>query len=316
MATYYCNHSTLSRGDNCSAASKFRYICRLGKYANKGDLIAVHSANMPSWAVENPLAFWEAADAYERVNGRLCEVVEFALPCELGRETPMDMAVRFADAIATTDDGQRLPYTMALHWPPGSRNCHGHLTMSTRIADGIERTPQEFFSRATPKPKPGQPPPKRKGGARKTTSTSHPEWLRWVRETLADLINFYYEQAGLPHRVDHRSYAEQGVNKIPQEHLGPKLAAIAKKLEDADIDIDDYSEGKLLRNAIIKMVNEQGVTLDELEDAIKQQLDNPQQDGQQEEGNEVSPPTPPQDVEDVEAAEKVDGKRRFGIGNG
>lgn len=315
MATYYCNHSTLSRGSNCSAASKYRYMCRLGKYANKGDLIAIHSDNMPSWAAQNPLAFWQAADLYERANGRLCEVLEFALPCELGRDTPMDMAVRFADAIAT-DEGQRLPYTVVLHWPPGSRNCHGHLIMSTRIEDGIERTPQEFFSRAAPRPRPGQPKPKRKGGARKTTITSHPEWLRWVRECLADIQNFYYERAGLPHRVDHRSYKEQGVNKIPQEHLGPKLAAIAKRLENADVDIDDYAEGKLLRNAIIKMVNEQGVTLDELEDAIKQQLANLQQDGQQEEGNEVSPPTPPQDVEDVEAAENVDGKRRFGLGNG
>ena len=35
---------------------------------------------MPEWAEENPRSYWEAADEYERANGRLYREIQFALP--------------------------------------------------------------------------------------------------------------------------------------------------------------------------------------------------------------------------------------------
>ena len=35
---------------------------------------------MPSWAEAEPTAYWDAADLYERANGRLFKRVEVALP--------------------------------------------------------------------------------------------------------------------------------------------------------------------------------------------------------------------------------------------
>ena len=38
---------------------------------------------MPAWAQDDPHAYWQAADAHERANGRLYSEVQFALPREL-----------------------------------------------------------------------------------------------------------------------------------------------------------------------------------------------------------------------------------------
>ena len=47
-----------------------------------------HSAygNMPKWAEHNPIAFWEAADLYERKNGSTYREYEIALPREMNAE--------------------------------------------------------------------------------------------------------------------------------------------------------------------------------------------------------------------------------------
>ncbi|MGC9237957.1 MAG: hypothetical protein ACP5GF_13885 [Thiomonas sp.] len=57
------------------AAAHAAYIAREGRYAGRLErgeqLEAIEAGNMPAWARDNPLAFWEAADAFERKNGSL-----------------------------------------------------------------------------------------------------------------------------------------------------------------------------------------------------------------------------------------------------
>ncbi len=66
------------------------YIAREGQYANRLErgerLEATEADNMPAWAQSNPLAFWQAADAYERKNGTTYREMEIALPRELDAE--------------------------------------------------------------------------------------------------------------------------------------------------------------------------------------------------------------------------------------
>lgn len=47
-----------------------------------------------------------------------------------------------------------------------------------------------------------------------------PEEVKWIREKWAELTNQHLEKHHHPERVDHRSYEEQGINKIPGTHLG------------------------------------------------------------------------------------------------
>ena len=55
------------------------------------------------------------------------------------------------------------------------------------------------------------------------------ELLKIQREAWADHTNNALEKAGCSERVDHRTLEAQGINRIPQIHLGPKVIAMEKK---------------------------------------------------------------------------------------
>ena len=61
---------------------------------------------------DDPAAYWDAADLYERANGRLYVSADFALPRELSVEDQIELARAFAHEL--TDD-EHLPYTLAIH---------------------------------------------------------------------------------------------------------------------------------------------------------------------------------------------------------
>jgi hypothetical protein len=67
---------------------------------------------MPSWAADDPERFWDAADLYERANGRLDVSADFALPRDLSFNDQVELARDFARELT---DGEHLPYTLAIH---------------------------------------------------------------------------------------------------------------------------------------------------------------------------------------------------------
>lgn len=252
MATYHLHANTISRGGSTTATANYHYITRHGKWADRDDLIAVISGNLPDWA-ETAEDYWRAADLYERGNGRLCRTVELALPKEMGVDVALEIARIMAEHYATPADGERLPYSVAVHIGANG-NIHAHIMISERITDNQRRTPQQHFARAAVKPKPGQPAPRKVGGARKSVLLKPKAWLRYARAELADCINHYYRQYNLPYRVDHRSYKAQGIDKTPGEHIGPRLLAIANKL---GIDNTHIAGDKITRNILRAQLNQQ-----------------------------------------------------------
>ena len=52
---------------------------------------------MPDFGTADPVRYWNAADMYERVNGRLYRGLDFALPVELDHREQCELAVSFAD---------------------------------------------------------------------------------------------------------------------------------------------------------------------------------------------------------------------------
>ncbi|MCV5432334.1 DNA primase, partial [Escherichia coli] len=83
MAIYHLTAKTGSRSGGQSARANADYIQREGKYARDMDeVLHAESGHMPEF-VERPADYWDAADLYERANGRLFKEVEFALPVEL-----------------------------------------------------------------------------------------------------------------------------------------------------------------------------------------------------------------------------------------
>ena len=231
MPIYHLSTSVGSRGGGQSAAAKDDYIEREGRYGgDRSEVAHIESGHMPGWAEQDPHAYWEAADAGERANGRLFREVEFALPAELDEEERREVALEFAEFLTNRE---RLPYTLAIH-RGGGENPHCHLVMSERSNDGLERTAETWFKRYN-----GKAP--ERGGARKV-STSSKEWLQGTREAWAEHANRALARAGSRERVDHRSLGDRAeeareagdlekaaeLSREPGKHLGPGAAIEAR----------------------------------------------------------------------------------------
>jgi hypothetical protein len=181
---------------------------------------------MPSWAADDPADYWDAADLYERENGRLYVSADFALPRELAVEDQIDLARTFAHELT---DHEELPYTLAIHAGRDrdgqSHNPHAHLMFSERRNDGLERTRDQWFRRAN------REHPER-GGAPKSRHFHGKSWVEQARERWATLTNKALERAGRSERVDHRSYERQGLHREPGRHYGPAAAHMVSRGHD------------------------------------------------------------------------------------
>jgi hypothetical protein len=64
----------------------------------------------------------------------------------------------------------------------------------------------------------------------KDRSWNRKEKLLELREKWAAIQNRYFEQQGRSERVDHRSYKDQGLNRVPEVHEGKAVSAIRQKI--------------------------------------------------------------------------------------
>ena len=62
-----------------------------------------------------------------------------------------------------------------------------------------------------------------------TTDWGKPETLETWRQAWADLCNAKFAEKGLDCRIDHRSFARQGMEQIPTQHEGPTVRAMEAK---------------------------------------------------------------------------------------
>ena len=206
-----------SRAGGASGASAFDYLSREGEYGGpeRDPAIYTESDHMPSWAEDDPHDYWDAADLFERANGRLYVSADFALPRELSVEDRIELAREFAQELT---DKEQLPYTLAVHAGRDAQgqdhNPHAHLMFSERQNDGVERSREDWFRRAD------REHPER-GGAPKSRTYHGKEWVEQARERWAELTNKKLEERGRTERVDHRSYARQGIDREPGQHYGP-----------------------------------------------------------------------------------------------
>jgi uncharacterized damage-inducible protein DinB len=223
MAIYHLSATVGTRSSGQSAVAKDAYISRTGKYAKgKQELAHVESGNMPAWAKENTALYWQAADLYERANGRLFQQVEIALPRELTEDQQIALAVSFAKELAQTPDGA-LPFTVAVHRGKGE-NPHAHIVLSERVNDGIARASETWFKRAAVV---GKQTPEQ-GGAKKTAAFQGKQWIDELRQQWAERANLFLAQLGREERIDHRSHAERGIEAMPTIHEGPNVRAMAR----------------------------------------------------------------------------------------
>ena len=174
---------------------------------------------------------WNSVEWNEtKANAQLARSIELALPAELNHEQNIALVRKLAQKLFV-DKG--MCADVAFH-DKGDGNPHAHilLTMRPLTPDGKwgDKSRLEYILDAD-----GNRIPARQKGRWKTRKVCTTDWddrgnaERW-RAAAADAINEALREAGFTQGfVDPRSYADQGVHRIPMVHEGPDARAMEKR---------------------------------------------------------------------------------------
>lgn len=130
-----------------SAVSKYAELTgEVSSHARRSDLVASQHGNMPSWAADDPKAFWRAAFKHERQNGSGCRVYDISLPDQLSVDQNVELSNRYIRELASDKpyQGELVNVSRKVHADP---SLHLRLMVSERVEDGIERPPEQTFKR-------------------------------------------------------------------------------------------------------------------------------------------------------------------------
>lgn len=203
------------------APNRRKYIERDGTYKYREDKIYSTSCNMPSWA-KSPDDFWDTCLQNEK--GTQYKEIEFALPNDI----PLNQAVNLAKEQAATELSGHA-YTLAIHCNNGRlsgiKNLHCHIMYTEREIDPNRPEPdRNTYFRRSRTLKNGTISGGYKKSEKMTKGANRHKWYQDFRAHLAAKINNAYQQNNINKTVDHRSYKEQGIDKLPQRHVGSRSA--------------------------------------------------------------------------------------------
>ncbi len=215
MATYRLSVKLISRssGRCATAAAAYRageriVDARTGEifdYRRRSDVLdraILAPRGSPEW-VRNRTALWNAAEGAERrKDAQIAREIQVSLPHELSLKANRMLLHAFIKE-QLTDRGMVADVAIhAAHRGSDERNIHAHVLLTTR------EITSEGFGRKT-----------RAWNDRALLETWRAEWERHVNRAL--------ELARVRGRVDHRSYAERGIDREPE----PKQGYVATKME-------------------------------------------------------------------------------------
>jgi len=222
MAIFHARMQVIGRsaGRSAVAAAAYRVAERLHDERQERDHDftskegVVHSEIMlPAGAPErwqDRATLWNEVEATEkRKDAQLAREMEFSIPRELSKPE----AIRLArDFVQEQFVSRGMVADVNVHWATagdGEAQPHAHVMLTMREAgpDGFGPKSREWNSR---------------------------ELYEGVRERWAALANERLAEQGFDARIDHRSYAEQGIPLEPQHKIGPAGARRAERGEDAE----------------------------------------------------------------------------------
>jgi len=222
VAIYHFSAKVIGRstGRSAVAAAAYRAAERLHDerldrdhdFTAKAD--PVHREIMlPASAPERWLdraTLWNEVEARERQhNSQLARDVEISLPRELSRAEAVALA---RDFVREQFVSRGMVADLNVHWgmgADGEAQPHAHVMLTMRRVEGDGFGPKErdWNDRAL---------------------------LSGWRERWAEMANARLAELGHDARIDHRSYAEQGIPLEPQHKIGPAGARRAERGEDAE----------------------------------------------------------------------------------
>ena len=198
------------------ASAHQRYIERESAPARTGEG-AVYSRGTIGDSTEERAAFWNEVEGRERSDGLVqCRIVA-ELPHEL-RDDP-ELQQQAMDEFMDTFAGRSLPAHGVIHRPDAERrpegggdirNLHAHIVYHDRPCERTAPRAWEF-------------------AGRKDREARGPAWIRELRERWAGSCNSALEKVQTQTRFHAGSYADLGIEKIPQTHLGPINSAFERQ---------------------------------------------------------------------------------------
>lgn len=242
MAIYHCHCKIISRGQGRSAVCAAAY--RSGEklyneydgiehdYTKKGGVVyseIMLCENAPK-EYQDRQTLWNAVEQIEKSSkAQLAREYEVALPVELSREEQIKLVRDFAKE-NFVDNGMCVDFS--IH-DKEDGNPHAHIMLTTRPIEqdnswGVKQRKEYILDKKGQK----QYDKKKqtyKCKTVKTTNWDSKEFLQRSRESWAEKVNQELEKKSLPQRVDHRSFKEQGIEKIPTQHIGVSANAMEKR---------------------------------------------------------------------------------------
>lgn len=238
MAIYRCEFKIISRGSGHRACAAAAYRAgekimdeRYGAahdYTRKTGVAAsfiLAPENAPDW-MSNRAELWNAVEAVERrKDAQLCREVLLSLPHEL-TDDQREALVRQFVRDQFVSKGMVADVNIHTHSPSGDeRNDHAHILLTTRTLTASSFGPKE-------------------------RSWNSRDFVHDTREAWADAQNRTFEVLGLDLRVDHRSLADQGIDREPEPKLGQHATEAIRNGEPEKADrVVQQHETVMERNA-------------------------------------------------------------------
>lgn len=244
MAIFHLSVNLISRkaGRSSTAAAAYRAAERIedertGEVHDYSRRSGVESAELvlPSGVEWQPARaeFWNAVEAKnKRADAQVAREFVVALPAELDAGARRDLAVQFARVIV---DRYQVGADVAIHAPGrgDDRNHHAHILTTTNrveVSGKLGNKVRELDGIAA-------------------SRGEGPNAVEQLRSTWADLTNQALEKAGSPARVDHRTLADQRIDRAPTVHLGPaafgyerRTGEISRKRADFEIGAEAFEQ--------------------------------------------------------------------------
>lgn len=246
MAIYHCHCKIISRGQGRSAVGAAAY--RSGEklkneydgiehdYTKKGGVAyseIMLCENAPK-EYQDRATLWNAVEQAEKGSrAQLAREYEVALPVELSLEEQIQLVRDFAKE-NFVDKGMCVDFS--IH-DKEDGNPHAHIMLTTRPIEkdgtwGAKATNEYVLDKNGERILQKIDKQNRKIYKRvkiETTDWNTKEFLQRSRESWAEKVNQELEKKSLPQRIDHRSFKEQGIEKIPTQHIGVSANAMEKR---------------------------------------------------------------------------------------
>jgi len=213
LAIYHCSVKVIGRSSGRSATGAAAY--RSGEkivdersglthdYTRKTGIDHTEilaPENAPAWVFDRS-DLWNHVELCEkRKDSQLCREVEVALPIELTPEQNKELVKGF---IQDEFISKGMVADLAIHHAE-NENPHAHILLTTRSID-------------------------HEGFGKKNRDWNQKELLESWRKSWEVNANRALEREGFEERIDRRTLKDQGIERIPQIHVGPKVFEMEKR---------------------------------------------------------------------------------------